>query len=227
MKKIALYFDLQNLGIRFIPAVLERLSGWNRFLMRAYGTQLSQVREALRSNGIMPIEVVPNKPGKNAVDITIVIDAMEELCSGQTADAFGFVSEDSDFTSLCLKIRERGREVFVFAPPDAPIALQRAATTFCPLYSPDAACREARERVRELVRKFFASAQKKRTVDVFARFVSEIEPEFSPKQYGSRTMTKLLKKTNVCSLRPVLNETGDTKLYEIVEPETPALCAAD
>ena len=83
MKRIAIYFDLQNVSVQLVPAVLGRLSGWDKFLMRAYGTQLTKHRELLRSNGIMPIEVIPNKAGKNAADIAIVIDAMEELCSGQ------------------------------------------------------------------------------------------------------------------------------------------------
>ena len=53
----------------------------------------------------------PTPPGKNASDITLVIDAMDLLHSGRF-DGFCLVSSDSDFTRLAARIREQGVDVF-------------------------------------------------------------------------------------------------------------------
>jgi hypothetical protein len=215
LKRMALFIDLQNVGAKCIPGIIQRLSAWDVYVRRAYGIQLGQCQDVLRENGIMPIEVVPSKWRKNAADIALVVDLVEQLFSQDAADAYCIATADSDFTMVLLKIRERRRQVFLFGPSDTPKALRQAATTFYSL-QPNDADDETRQRMQGLVSEFLTSVQEPRTVDAFARFVKQRDPEFSPRRFGSTTLTRLLRRVAVCSLRPVSNGAGLTQTYELV-----------
>ena len=97
--------------------------------MRAYGTQIEPRRKILRDNGVLPVEVIPVRPGKNSVDLVLTIDALEELFCGQ-ADSIAIASGDSDFTPLALKIRLHGKPILIFGHSFNPPALRGAATSF-------------------------------------------------------------------------------------------------
>jgi hypothetical protein len=233
-RKIAVYIDLQNVPPRSIPAVFERLMGdWELVTKRAYGTALTPYRKLLGSHGILPIETASVKPGKNAADITLTADAVEELCRGQ-ADAFCIVSGDSDFTALVSKIREQGKQVFVFGPPSTPDTLKRTCTMFFVLQRVEGKAGRWRteqghtgvertdphasrlsQKLSQLVEEFVANPGKK-TVDAFSGFVKHREPTFSPKRYGARSITSLLRKFAVCDLRPLTDAMGVIRSYELV-----------
>src|SRR5690606_1892286 len=67
--------------------------------------------------------------GKNASDITLVIDAMDLLHSGRF-DGFCLVSSDSDFTRLASRIREQGVDVFGFGEQKTPESFRQACRRF-------------------------------------------------------------------------------------------------
>jgi hypothetical protein len=59
---------------------------WTPIKIRAYGTQIGPKQKKLRDHGVLPVEVIPELPGKNAVDIVLTIDVLEELfCDARPA----------------------------------------------------------------------------------------------------------------------------------------------
>jgi len=75
--------------------------------------------DTLSKHAIIPQQQFAYTTGKNASDITLVIDAMDLLHSGRF-DGFCLVSSDSDFTRLAARIREQGVDVFGFGEQKTP-----------------------------------------------------------------------------------------------------------
>ncbi|MFP5204872.1 MAG: NYN domain-containing protein [Acidobacteriota bacterium] len=127
--KIAVYFDADNIGLTYAPSILRFLApSWDTYLKRAYGRNLRPHETILREQGIVPVEVVQNG-NKNAADIALIVDAMEELCRGN-GQAFCIVSDDSDFTRLVQRIRECGKTVLVCGTQSTSLALRNSCTEF-------------------------------------------------------------------------------------------------
>ncbi len=78
-------------------------------------------------HGVVAQQVFKN--GKNATDITMIMDATEILL-GERFDGFCIVSSDADFTRLAERIRERGLEVFGFGNANASPAFRKSCTNF-------------------------------------------------------------------------------------------------
>lgn len=85
--------------------------------------------DVLAKHAIIPQQQFANTTGKNASDITLVIDAMDLLHSGRF-DGFCLVSSDSDFTRLAARIREHGVDVFGFGEQKTPESFRQACRRF-------------------------------------------------------------------------------------------------
>jgi hypothetical protein len=147
----------------------------------------------------MPVEIVPVQPGKNSADLILTIDAMEELHAGQ-ADSIAIASGDSDFTPLALKIRERGKPVLVFGHSFTPLALRKAATEFhCIGWFQQAPAEEVnsldhlRSRMADLINEI-GNDQKQVTLSRLSGTIGQRDPIFTPKQYGCKSLSRLLAK---------------------------------
>ncbi len=114
-------------GIRAAFAQLR--DNWTVTIRRAYGRNLEHMVNVIRELGILPVEVLPNSPGKNAADVALIIDAMAEMYEDRV-DGFCFVSGDGDLTRLAIAARERGFPVIVFGGPVTPASLRKACTEF-------------------------------------------------------------------------------------------------
>jgi len=133
-QKIALLIDADNLSYPFLPLVLEQLAPLGEVhLRRAYGNwaqdKLKGWQEPLIWHAIRPIQQFAYTKGKNATDITLVIEAMELLFT-QRPDAFAIASSDGDFTPLALRLREYGLAVYGLGETKAPKAFRSACTRF-------------------------------------------------------------------------------------------------
>src|SRR5690606_18373282 len=81
------------------------------------------------SLAIVPQQQFAYTTGKNASDITLVIDAMDLMHVG-AVDMFCLVSSDSDFTRLAQRLRENGKTVFGFGERKTPEAFRNACDRF-------------------------------------------------------------------------------------------------
>ena len=130
LPKLGVFIDFDNVNWDAIPLVFEHLSPqWDSTWRRAYGAGLAKYKSLFHASGILPIEVVPNTPGKNSTDIALVIDVVLAVCS-DSVDAVCVVSSDGDFTRLALTMREKGKRVLIVGRSNTPRSLRSACTEF-------------------------------------------------------------------------------------------------
>ena len=86
-------------------------------------------REVLLKYSIIPVQQFAYTSGKNATDVTMVIDAMDLLYK-DTVDAFCLVTSDSDFTRLAARLREERKFVLGMGESKTPAALTCACNKF-------------------------------------------------------------------------------------------------
>src|ERR1039457_1348257 len=229
----ALFVDAHNVRVTAIPVIVEILKlEWTPIKMRAYGSQIRPRQRILRDCGVLPVEVISVLPGKNSVDLVLTIDALEELFCGH-ADSIAIASGDSDFTPLALKIREHGRPVLIFGHSFTPPALRSATTSFnCigwfqqepgrqePQH--DSLERESnlyrrkliRSRMVELIHEI-VETHGEATIGKLGAIINVRDPIFSPKRYGSASLSALLKRLSGFTLAPVKREDGSVQDYEV------------
>jgi hypothetical protein len=237
LKTTALFIDADNVRLTAIPQILEILTlEWTPIKMRAYGTQIGPRQKILRDHGVLPVEVIPVLPGKNSVDLVLTIDALEELFCGH-ADSIAIASGDSDFTPLALKIREHGRPVLIFGHSFTPQALRGAATSFhCIGWFQQEPGGQGlrtnslessvhgksgldkgellRSRMVALIREI-AETQGGVTIGKLGAIINVRDPIFSPKRYGSVSLSALLKQLSGFTLTPVKGKDGSVQDYEV------------
>ncbi|HEU4324509.1 MAG TPA: NYN domain-containing protein [Roseiflexaceae bacterium] len=88
--------------------------------------------EPIARHNIRPIHHQPAVPRKNAIDIALVVDAMDLLHAG-VVSCFCLVASDSDYTPLVTRLCAAGRTVVVFGKANTPQALVQACSLFVPL----------------------------------------------------------------------------------------------
>lgn len=117
-KNIAVLIDADNVGTKYIGAILDKIDTLGTITCKKiYGdwgqAHLSSWQSAILKYAIDPMQQFAYVKGKNATDIALVIEAMDLLHS-QEYDAFCLVSSDSDFASLAVRIRKNNMPVYGF-----------------------------------------------------------------------------------------------------------------
>lgn len=133
-KRIALLIDCENARANSIESVLAELKKYGTIRVRhAHGNWagglLSGWKDKLLPYSLLPMQQFSYTKGKNAVDIALVIDAMD-LLHGNSVDAFAIMANDSDYTPLAVKICQGGFPVYGFGGSKASKAFVRACTAF-------------------------------------------------------------------------------------------------
>ena len=133
-RHIALLIDADNVSHSKIAGILSELSKYGTpNIRRAYGDwtslQLKGWTDKLHQYAIRPIQQFAHSKGKNASDISLVIDAMELLYT-QRLDGFAIASSDADFTPLVMHLKAAGHEVYGFGERKTPQPFRAACTTF-------------------------------------------------------------------------------------------------
>ncbi|MEZ5958610.1 MAG: NYN domain-containing protein, partial [Hyphomonadaceae bacterium] len=126
--------DAENASAKIADALFKEIATIGEAAARRiYGDfsspQMRSWTEVLARYAIQPQQNFANTKGKNAGDISLVIDAMDLLHSGRF-DGFCLVSSDSDFTRLASRIREQGADVFGFGEHKTPESFRQACTRF-------------------------------------------------------------------------------------------------
>ena len=131
---IALLIDCDNVSYRAIPGVLNELAKYGvTNIRRAYGNWKSITmkgwEEQLHPFAIKPIQQFAYTAGKNATDAAMIIDAMDLLYT-QSLDAFAFMTSDSDFTPIVMRILTNGLKVYGFGEKKTPEPFVKACSLF-------------------------------------------------------------------------------------------------
>jgi len=214
--RIALLIDCDNVSSSSIEGVLEELAKYGTVNVRhAHGdwksAHLSGWVEKLHPHAIRPIQQFAYTKGKNATDSAMIIDAMDLLYSN-TVDAYAFMTSDSDFTPLVMRILESGMPVYGFGEQKTPSPFVNACSQFIfteklqsePEEKADKSGAVTRRSCKEirgdtaLVKLLRASVEHTSEDDGWAhlskvgQYISN-NNSFSPINYGYRTLSDLIK----------------------------------
>src|SRR5216683_91417 len=128
--RLAVLIDADNASAKIVDGLFEEIAKIGEASVRRIYGDFSNPRskgwaDTLSKHAIIPQQQFAYTAGKNASDITLVIDAMDLLHSGRF-DGFCLVSSDSDFTRLAARIREQGVDVYGFGEQKTPESFRKA-----------------------------------------------------------------------------------------------------
>ncbi len=131
---IALLIDADNSPAGKIDVILAELAKFGvANIRRAYGNwkkqELRGWEEVLHEYAIRPIQQFDYSKGKNATDMSMVIDALDLLYTDRP-DGFGIVSSDADFTPLVMHLKAKGAIVYGFGAKKTPTSFVNACSRF-------------------------------------------------------------------------------------------------
>ena len=210
--RLAVLIDADNASSKIADGLFEEIAKIGEASVRRIYGDFSNQRskgwaDILPRHAIIPQQQFAYTKGKNASDITLVIDAMDLLHSGRF-DGFCLVSSDSDFTRLAARIREQGVDVYGFGEQKTPESFRQACRRF--IYTenllPD------RIRPDESDGGSAPLAKPQEAADLFKRVIDQMETEdgwvnlgtfgkqiqnlssdFDPRTYGFKKLSDLVR----------------------------------
>jgi len=214
--RLAVLIDADNASAKIVDGLFDEIAKIGEASVRRIYGDFSSPRskawiEVLARHAIIPHQQFAYTTGKNASDITLVIDAMDLLHSGRF-DGFCLVSSDSDFTRLAARIREQGVDVFGFGEQKTPESFRQACRrfTYTENLLPDApANAEAADgKAKPLQPPSKATPiilrvlDQMETEDGWASLgavgtqLANLSSDFDPRNFGFRKLSDLIRKTN-------------------------------
>ena len=213
---LAILIDADNTSAQYASAIFEEIAKLGEAnVRRIYGDFSSDRLKGWREI-MQPLAIVPNQQfnyttGKNAADITLVIDAMDLMHRGGI-DGFCLVSSDSDFTRLAQRLRESGAKVYGFGAKKTPEAFRNACSRFIYIEnlvafegsgaknakSPAAAKKEPPSKAVPLIRKAMEQAWSDDDwVDLgtIGHRLNHMAPDFDPRTYDCDKLVTVVEKT--------------------------------
>ena len=135
--KIAVLIDADNTQLSKLESVLQEINSYGRIVVKkAYGNwkkqNLKNWEDEVKRLAIGTVQQFDYVPGKNATDISLVIDAMDMLHRDRY-DCFALVSSDSDFTPLAIRLRESGATIIGVGETKTPEAFRNSCDNFIQL----------------------------------------------------------------------------------------------
>lgn len=213
--RLAVLIDADNVSAKIADGLFEEIAKIGEASVRRIYGDFSNARskawaDTLSRHAIIPQQQFAYTTGKNASDITLVIDAMDLLHSGRF-DGFCLVSSDSDFTRLAARIREQGVDVFGFGERKTPESFRQACRRFvyvenllsgsgagnsqggapAPLQPPGAAV--------PIIGKIIAEMESDDgwvPLGVVGAQLANLASDFDPRTFGFRKLSDLVRKTD-------------------------------
>jgi len=213
--RLAVLIDADNASAKIADGLFEEIAKIGEASVRRIYGDFSNARsrgwaDILSKHAIIPQQQFAYTTGKNASDITLVIDAMDLLHSGRF-DGFCLVSSDSDFTRLAARIREQGVDVFGFGEQKTPESFRQACRRFVytenllavPASTQDAALRspllQPPDAAISMIKKVIAQMESEDgwvSLGEVGKGLTNLAPDFDSRTYGSRKLSDLVRKTN-------------------------------
>lgn len=213
--RLAVLIDADNASAKIADGLFEEIAKIGEASVRRIYGDFSNARsrawaDILSKHAIIPQQQFAYTTGKNASDITLVIDAMDLLHSGRF-DGFCLVSSDSDFTRLAARIREQGVDVFGFGEHKTPESFRQACRRFvytenllaAPANTQDAALRstplQPPDAATPIIKKVITQMESEDgwvTLGEVGRQLANLASDFDPRTFGFRKLSDLVRKTN-------------------------------
>lgn len=226
--RLAVLIDADNASAKIADGLFEEIAKIGEASVRRIYGDFSSPRskawaDTLAMHAIIPQQQFAYTTGKNASDITLVIDAMDLLHSGRF-DGFCLVSSDSDFTRLAARIREQGVDVFGFGEQKTPESFRQACRRF--IYTENLALDAPNAGAQASVKPLQSLSHAER---ILIKAITEIDSEddwvslskvgkqlfnlasdFDPRTYGFKKLSDLVRKVDPIELSQT--ETGDLRV---------------
>lgn len=213
--RLAVLIDADNASAKIADGLFEEIAKIGEASVRRIYGDFSNARsrawaDILSKHAIIPQQQFAYTTGKNASDITLVIDAMDLLHSGRF-DGFCLVSSDSDFTRLAARIREQGVDVFGFGEHKTPESFRQACRRFvytenllaAQANTQDAALRstslQPHDAATPIIKKVITQMESEDgwvTLGEVGRQLANLASDFDPRTFGFRKLSDLVRKTN-------------------------------
>jgi len=214
--RLAVLIDADNASAKIVEGLFEEIAKIGEASVRRIYGDFSSPRskpwaDTLARYAIVPQQQFAYTTGKNASDITLVIDAMDLLHSGRF-DGFCLVSSDSDFTRLAARIREQGIDVFGFGEQKTPESFRQACRRF--VYTENLRSGAANSKDADSAAAPKALLPIGAATPIIEKVITQIESEdgwvalgvvgtqlsnlvsdFDPRTYGCRKLSDLVRKT--------------------------------
>ena len=214
--RLAVLIDADNASAKIADGLFEEIAKIGEASVRRIYGDFSSARlkgwaDILSKHAIIPQQQFAYTTGKNASDITLVIDGMDLLHSGRF-DGFCLVSSDSDFTRLAARIREQGVDVYGFGEQKTPESFRQACRRFVYtenlLPTAPANATDAVQSATPLQPPSAAAAVIKRVIaqmesedgwvalGAVGNQLANLASDFDPRTFGFRKLSDLVRKTN-------------------------------
>ncbi|WP_315924178.1 NYN domain-containing protein [Mesorhizobium sp. SP-1A] len=214
--RLAILIDADNASAKIADGLFEEIAKIGEASVRRIYGDFSSSRskawaDVLSRHAIIPQQQFAYTTGKNASDITLVIDAMDLLHSGRF-DGFCLVSSDSDFTRLAARIREQGIDVFGFGEQKTPESFRQACRRFVytenllasapanePEAAPSAKPLQSPSAAVPIIRKVIAQMESEDgwvPLGAVGTQLANLASDFDPRTFGFRKLSDLVRKTN-------------------------------
>ncbi len=214
--RLAVLIDADNTSAKIADGLFEEVAKIGEASVRRIygdfsGTRSKAWADVLAKHAIIPQQQFAYTTGKNASDITLVIDAMDLLHSGRF-DGFCLVSSDSDFTRLAARIREQGIDVFGFGEQKTPESFRQACRRF--IYTENLLPGAVKDEQNAgsaakslqpvnaavpLIKKVLAQEETEEgwvNLGTVGKQLLNLAPDFDPRTFGFRKLSDLIRKTN-------------------------------
>lgn len=214
--RLAVLIDADNASAKIADGLFEEIAKIGEASVRRIYGDFSSARskgwaDVLSKHAIIPQQQFAYTTGKNASDITLVIDAMDLLHSGRF-DGFCLVSSDSDFTRLAARIREQGIDVFGFGEQKTPESFRQACRRFVytenllpsapanePEAAPSAQPLQPPSAAVPIIRKVIEQMESEDgwvPLGAVGTQLANLASDFDPRTFGFRKLSDLVRKTN-------------------------------
>jgi uncharacterized LabA/DUF88 family protein len=214
--RLAVLIDADNASAKIVDGLFDEISKIGEASVRRIYGDFSNARSKTWANVLSKYAIIPQQQfayttGKNASDITLVIDAMDLLHSGRF-DGFCLVSSDSDFTRLAARIREQGVDVFGFGEQKTPESFRQACRRF--IYtenllstssvdagkgSTDVKPLQPASAAKSIIRKVLAQIDPEDgwvSLGAVGTQLANLSSDFDTRTYGCSKLSDLVRKTN-------------------------------
>lgn len=128
---VALLVDGENLSKELAPDILREIDRFGKPRVRRVYGNMNAV-SGWEDHGF---RLCPTRPGKNAADMLLCVEAMALALR----DGFGtlvIASSDRDFSYLAEQLREMGKRVIGVGRQTAPTSFREACSVFVPIGAP-------------------------------------------------------------------------------------------
>src|SRR5215207_10393866 len=213
--RLAVLIDADNASAKISDGLFEEIAKIGEASVRRIYGDFSNARakgwaDILSKHAIIPQQQFAYTTGKNASDITLVIDAMDLLHGGRF-DGFCLGSSDSDFTRLAARIREHGIDVYGFGEQKTPESFRQACRRFfytenllatAPANAHDAAPTKSLQPPSAGTPIITKVISQMGTEDgwvplgIVGNQLANLAPDFDPRTFGFRKLSDLVRKTN-------------------------------